>query len=278
MEEKRKNFKIMAVQMSSKIGDKKTNFKTVRDLIKCNIKNDIDLIVLPEVWTVGWKPDLFVNSAESLEDSETVDFLSETARKYNTNIIGGSFITVVDNKFYNTCPVINRNGELIATYDKMHLYSYYGSNEGSYLTPGKKPVTVDLEGTKIGLTVCYDIRFPEIFRAYGKAGVDVIVNCAAWGMGKELVWEALTRARAIENQCYIAAVTQCGQIEGDDWNLGHSRIINYDGKTLGETGIGDNKKTSVEDVIISELDFEEMYEFRKKCTVFLDIHDTYDVK
>lgn len=278
MEEKKHKFKIMAVQMSSKLGDKKVNSRTVRELIESNIENNIDLIVLPEVWTVGWKPDLFVDSAENLENSETIKFLSEIAIKYNINIIGGSFITVDGTNIYNTCPVINRAGQLVDIYNKMHLYSYYGSNEGSYLTPGKKPVIVELDGIKIGLTVCYDIRFPEIFRAYGKAGVDMLVNCAAWGLGKELVWESLTRTRAIENQCYMIAATQCGQIEGEDWNLGHSRIISYDGSTVGETGIGDTKETSVEGVIISELNFEEMYEFRKKCTVFLDIHGTYDVK
>lgn len=106
----------------------------------------------------------------------------------------------------------------------------------------------------------------------------MLVNCAAWGLKKELVWETLTRARAIENQCYMIAVTQSGQIEGEDWNLGHSRVISYDGSTIEEIGVGDTKETSVDGAFLSEIKFEEMYEFRKKCTVLLDIHDNYVVE
>lgn len=299
--EKEKSLKILAIQMGSELGDKWENFSKAAELIEKNIKKSTDIVVLPEVWNVGWKPDIFQDSAEDLENSETVEFLSELAQKFNVNIIGGSFITKRGAKYYNTCPVINREGELIATYDKMHLYSYYGCDEGKFITEGKNPVIVEYscdtgkiasgdasiqncnpksrnDVIKMGLTVCYDIRFPEIFRAYRKAGADVLINVAAWGLNKEIPWEVLTRARAIENQCFMVAVTQSGEISGKDWNLGHSRIINYDGKTLGEVGIGDTKETSVDGAFTAELKFKEMYEFREKCTVLLDIHDKYDVK
>ena len=75
------------------------------------------------------------------------------------NIVGGSFITKKDEKLYNTCPVINRNGELIATYNKCHLFSYYGDTEGTYITEGSNPVIVTIEGIRIGLSICYDIRY-----------------------------------------------------------------------------------------------------------------------
>lgn len=266
-----KSLKILAIQMSSKIGNKKANFKKVQELIETNAFYTPDIIVLPEVWTVGWKPAVFKDSAEELETSETVAFLSIIAKKYNTNIIGGSFITKKDNKYYNTCPVINRNGELVATYNKMHLFSYYGCDEGTFVEKGKNPVMVELDGLKVGLTICYDIRFPEIYRAYAKAGADMLINMAAWPMSRPIHWEALTKARAIENQCHMVALTQSGQIEGDEWNLGHSRIIDYKGDVLSEIDEG-------EGAMFAELKFKEMYEFRNKCTVLLDIHDTYDVK
>lgn len=272
--------------MSSVLGDKEANFHKVMDLVHKNIKKGTDIIVLPEVWNVGWKPSLFQDSAEDINNSQTIEFLSEIAQAYNVNIIGGSFITKgkrekekgCEFNYYNTCPVINRDGELVATYDKMHLYSYYGCDEGGQVENGQKTVIVELDGVKIGLTICYDIRFPEIYRSYALKGADVLVNCAAWGLHKELVWETLTRARAIENQCYMVAVTQSGQIEGKDWNLGHSRVIGYDGKTIGEIGVGDSKETSIDGAFTTVIKFEEMYEFRKKCTVLLDIHDSYDVK
>lgn len=286
-----KSLKILAIQMSSKIGDKKANFKNVQDLIETNAFYNPDIIVLPEVWTVGWKPAVFKDSAEELESSETVEFLSQIAKKYNVNVIGGSFITrrqegkkaggqanklfsnsaVQPFSYYNTCPVLNRNGELVATYDKMHLFSYYGCAEGSFVENGQNPVMIEIEGVKIGLTICYDIRFPEIYRAYAKAGADVLINTAAWPLTRAIHWEALTKARAIENQCHMVALTQSGHIEGDEWNLGHSRIIDYKGDVLAEIEEG-------EGAMFAELKFKEMYEFRNKCTVLLDIHDTYDVQ
>lgn len=298
MEEEKQNrkneLKILAIQMASKIADKEANFSKIKDLIEKNIQPFTDIIILPEVWTIGWKPSVFQDFAEDLNDSETIKFLSQIAKKYNVNIIGGSFIArkqgtgngeqkipetqkaessclfPLSSSLYNTCPVINRNGELIATYDKMHLFSYYGCDEGNFVNAGKKPVLVNIDGVKIGLTVCYDIRFPEIFRAYRKAGADLLINIAAWPKKRAIHWEALSKARAIENQCFMVALTQSGVIEDDEWNLGHSRIIDYNGEVISE--IKDN-----EGVVIAEIKFEEMYEFRKKCTVLLDIHDTYEI-
>jgi len=278
--------------MSSVIGDKKSNYFKVEELIKKDIFDGVDIIVLPEVWTVGWSCKDFKQSAEYIENSETVDFLSTIARKYNVNIIGGSFITKKKREkgkgeketekpfdlstfqpfnFYNTCPVINRKGELVATYNKMHLFSYYGCMEGSYVERGEKPVLINIDGVKIGLSICYDIRFPEIYRAYAKNGADVLVNMAAWPMSRANHWEVLTKARAIENQCFVIGLTQSGLIEGDEWNLGHSRVIDYNGEVVSEIKQG-------EGTMFAEIKFDDMYEFRKKCTVLLDIKESYDIK
>lgn len=282
MEEVEKKLKILAIQMSSVIGNKAANFEKVRTLIQNNIQPDTDVIILPEVWTVGWKCSEFQNSAETLKDSETVAFLSELAKKYNTNIIGGSFITEVNSKqetvnrnsahqkYYNTCPVINRQGELVATYNKMHLFSYYGCLEGSYVSPGQNPVLVDLDGVKIGLSICYDIRFPELYREYRKSGADLLINMAAWPLSRAIHWESLTRSRAVENQCFMVALTQSGLIENDEYNLGHSRIIDYQGETVTEI-------TQGEGAMLAELKFNDIYEFRNKCTVLKDIHPKYEV-
>lgn len=289
MEEKirEKSLKILAIQMSSVIGDKWENFAKIADLIEKNFKKGTDIIVLPEVWNVGWKPSEFKDSAEDLQDSETVEFLSELAQRYNVNIIGGSFITRKEERgkreekddssrltshvsLYNTCPILNRDGELIATYDKMHLFSYYGCDEGKYITKGEKPVVVDIEGTKIGLSLCYDIRFPEIYRAYRKAGTDLLINMAAWPKSRAVHWEALSKARAIENQCFMVALTQSGLIEKEEYNLGHSKIIDYNGEVISEI-------TNGEGAMFAEIKFDEIYKFREKCTVLKDICKNYNV-
>lgn len=270
MEEKK--LKILGIQMSSIIGDKWENFSKITDLIDKNIKRGTDIVILPEVWSAGWKPSEFESLAESLEDSETIEFLSELAIKYNVNIIGGSFITKNGNNYNNTCPVINLDGELITTYNKMHLFSYYGCDEGKFIKQGENPVLVEINGVKIGLSICYDIRFPEIYRAYRKSGADLLINMAAWPLSRAGHWDTLSKARAIENQCFMVALTQSGLIEKDEWNLGNSKIIDFNGNVIAE--ITENK----EDTIFAEIKFNEMYKFREKCTVLLDIHDKYELK
>ena len=271
--EKEKKLNISAIQMCSKVGDKKANFEKVSDLILRDITSETDVIVLPEVWTVGWSPKHFRESAKKINSSETVNFLSETAKKYNSWVIGGSFIEKDDaGNYYNTCPVINRSGELICKYSKNHLFSYYGCDEGKFITTGNNPVMVDIEGIKTGLTICYDIRFPEIYRAYRKAGADLFINCAAWGLNKPVPWECMTRCRAVENQTFMVALTQSGYIENGEWNIGHSRIIDFKGESLTE--IKDQK----EGAMTASLYINEMYEFRDKCTCIKDIKETYEVE
>lgn len=274
MEKETKKIKILAVQISSVIGDKHANFEQVRTLVEDNIEENTDLVVLPEVWTVGWACDKFRSSAENIKESETVNFLAEIAKKYNSYVAGGSFITVNDfGEYYNTMPFLDRNGSLVATYDKMHLFSYYGCDEGKFVTAGKNPVCVKLDnGIKVGLTICYDIRFPELYRAYRKVGADLFINSAAWSVTKPVPWEVLTKSRAVENQTYMVALTQSGELPDGDFNIGHSRIIDYKGETISEIGIGDSPETSHRGVLKSVLNFDDIYSFRNKCTVLNDIH------
>lgn len=261
---------ISAIQMESIIANKEANFKKIDGLITQNIKPNTDLLVLPELWNVGWACNKFIAAAEDINNSETIKFLSQYAKKYNTNILGGSFISKKNGHYYNTCPVINRLGELIATYDKNHLYSYYDDAEGTYLTPGNNPILVEIEGVKIGLSICYDIRFPEIYRAYRKAGADILVNMAAWPLSRAIHWNSLTQARAIENQTYVVALTQTGTLPSGAKNLGHSYIYDYSGNILNEI-------ETIEGFISAEINLYNMYEFRSKCTILEDIQENYEV-
>lgn len=264
---------ILAVQMESAIADKYTNFEKIITLVhkqKKEVTANADVLILPELWNVGWACDEFPNAAEKIESSETIEFLSELAQQYDVNILGGSFVEDSDGKLYNTCPVINREGELIATYRKSHLFSYYDDCENKYITAGSNPVMVEIEGVKYGLTICYDIRFPEIYRAYRKAGADILVNMAAWPLSRKIHWDSLTCARAVENQSYMIALTQTGTLPTGAKNLGHSLIYDYSGEVLDEI----NTK---EGCISAELNLEKMYNFRDKCTVLKDILPEYKV-
>ena len=264
--------RLLAIQMESIIDEVNINIETVKNLLIANLEkyDNIDFVFLPEVWPNGWHTQGFEAAAETIEDSRAVEMLSDIARKYNVNIIGGSFIRKEGDKLYNTCPVINRSGKIIAKYDKNHLYSYYGDNEGEIITKGKTPVMVDVEGIKIGLTICYDIRFPEIYRAYRRAGADILVNVAAWGKKKKIPWDSMTTSRAVENQTYMVALTQTGLLLDGKENLGHSMIIDYEGNIIDEI----NEK---EGGIYAEINLPKMYEFRDKCTILKDINDSYEV-
>lgn len=267
----KKKVKLLALQMGSVIGNKKKNIDNVKKLFEKYLSRyKTDFVFLPEVWTVGWECPSFKDCAEEIETADSITMLKSFAQKYNTNIIGGSVIIKSDEKYYNSCPVINRQGELVCTYEKNHLFSYYGCNEGDIITAGESPVIADLDGIKIGLSICYDIRFPELYRAYRKAGADILVNMAAWGASKKIPWDSMTTSRAVENQTYFVALTQTGKLKDGEKNLGHSMILDYKGDILSEI----NKK---EGCIYAEIDLEKMYEFRNKCTVLNDIKDSYEV-
>ncbi len=269
--EKKTKVVLLAVQIGSVIGNLDKNINKVELLLEQKLSDRIaDFVFLPEVWTVGWDCESFPVSAETFADSKALNMLQRIAKKYSVNIIGGSVIEKKsDGTLVNSCPVINRNGELVCTYEKNHLFSYYGCAEGSYITAGKNPIMVELDGVKLGLTICYDIRFPEIYRAYRKAGADILINMAAWGANKKIPWDSMTTSRAVENQSYFVALTQTGELK-DGANLGHSMILDYKGDILSEI----NK---IEDGIYAEIDLEEMYNFRDKCRVLDDIKDSYEV-
>lgn len=266
--EKKTKIKLLAIQLGSVIVDKEANIKKAEKLLEDNLSsNSADFVFLPEVWTSGWDCPSFEVCAEDINNSNSIRMLQNIAKKYSTNIIGGSIIL---KGMTNSCPVINRKGELVCTYEKNHLFSYYGCDEGKYITAGKNPIMVELDGIKLGLTICYDIRFPEIYRAYRKAGADILVNMAAWGASKKIPWDSMTTARAVENQSYFVALTQTGVLKDGTKNLGHSMIIDYKGDILSEIN-------EIEGGIFAEVNLEEMYEFRDKCRVLDDIKDSYEV-
>lgn len=265
--------KLSALQLNSIVGDIDANISKVEKLIEEGLDRDSDVIILPEVWTVGWDCSKFAQSAQNTNNSSVINFLSNIAQKYNVFVIGGSFIRKDDSgKLYNSCPIFDRKGKLLGIYDKNHLYSYCGCTENSYITPGENGILIELDGVKTGITICYDIRFPEIFREYRKHGAQLLINCAAWGASKPIPWEMLTKARAIENQAYLVALTQCGKIDESNFNIGHSRIIDFVGNTISE--IKDQK----EGFMTATINLKAQETYRNECTILKDLKNNYEVK
>lgn len=218
--------KTLIVQNNAIIGNKKATFDNAYQLIESYIDEKPNIIIFPEVWSVGWFCQIFPEQSEEIESSETINFLKTIAIESKSLVIGGSFIQKCEGFYKNTCPVISKTGKLITTYDKMHLFSHKGSEENKYIKTGDKLKIINYKGTKIGLSICYDIRFPELYREYSRNGVEVFVNMAAWSNKKLDHWNIMHRARAIENQCFMLVADQTGKISQNEYNLGHSMLIN----------------------------------------------------
>lgn len=257
-------FNVLVVQNNAILGNKEANFNNIEKIIESYKNQKIDILVLPELFAIGWKCPIFIQCAEEDKQSITSDFLKSLALDYNCYVFGGSYIRKAqDGKLYNTCKIYSPDGKNIAQYDKMHLFQHYGDGEADYNTIGKKPLLIEIEGIKFGISICYDIRFPELFRTYSQNDAKILVNMAAWPKSRPHHWQVLQRARAIENQAFVIAVSQCGKIEKENYNYGHSMII---------TPFGDIAQNLEEEegAFLYTIDTDEVDELREKVPTLKD--------
>lgn len=185
-----------------------------------------DLLIFPEMTLTGFT----MNAAEYAEDlkGESVSFFSGLAQKYSVHIFAG-IIELSEDKFYNSLIHVNPEGKLLKTYRKIHPFSY--STEDKHYTKGEETVVTKINEFTAGLSICYDLRFPEMFRHYAKKRVDLIIVIANWPDTRIEHWRTLLRARAIENQCYVLGVNRVGDEPRLKYN-GYSSIIDPMGVEL----------------------------------------------
>ena len=265
--------KFTLVQNNAKIYNKNYNFQNIKNLLSQNLNEQTDIIILPELFAVGWDCDTFNEQKEVGFQDETCLFLKEIAKEYHANVVGGSFVRVDENGYLkNTMPVFNRNGELIDYYDKMHLYSYLGDKENKYIKNGDFLKLIKLDVCNIGVSICYDIRFPEVFRELTLSGAQVLINVAAWPRSRKEHYTILSKARAIENQSYFVGLTQVGLIKNGIYNSGNSLICDPFGYSLFE--MSDEN----EGVKTCEINLEKQYDLRNEVKTLSDINDIYNVK
>jgi predicted amidohydrolase len=195
---------------------------------------DADLIVLPELWPTGYFAfDDYRRTAEPL-DGPTVAAMADAARAARAHVVLGSFVEAGEHGLHNTTAVLSPDGELLASYRKMHVFGY-GSREVELVTGGEQPVTVATELGILGLAICYDLRFPELFRAMVDDGAELFVVPAAWPSARAEHWRLLARARAVENQAYVIACNGAAAPQGT-MLAGHSAVIDPWGATVVEAG------------------------------------------
>ena len=229
--------KIAGIQMASG-PNVSANLSEAERLIKIATEQGAKMIVLPEYFAImGIKDTDKVKVAEKEGDGQIQRFLSTTAKKRDVWIIGGSvpLESELKDKIYNACMVYDNKGKLVARYNKIHLFGLNLGNEKYHeettIMPGDQVVTVDSPFGKIGLSICYDLRFPELYRAMGEVDLIVIPSAFTETTGKAH-WETLVRARAIENQCYVLAAGQGGYHSSGRETHGNSMIVDPWGVVL----------------------------------------------
>src|SRR5215207_9665540 len=192
----------------------------------------VDLIVLPEAWNVGYFDfDRYAAGAETLEE-ETVSRLRAAARAAGAWVLAGSIIERHGDRLFNTSVLLDRAGEVRASYRKIHLFGY-GSLERRLLTRGEDVVVCDTELGGIGLATCYDLRFPELFRAMVDRGAELFLIASAWPYPRVEAWSVLNRARALENQAWLISANCAG---GDPACCGRSMVVDPWGTALAAAG------------------------------------------
>ncbi len=261
--------KVAAIQMCSS-HDVDINLQNTAFFIADAVKHDAKIIVLPEMFAImGHTPSDKVHVKEVIGSGKIQHFLSQQALKHHIWIVGGTIPIACDdpNKVRAACLVYNDQGELAARYDKIHLFDISLSEKETYkesetTEAGNEIVVVDTPYGKLGLAVCYDIRFPELFRCLFNKGAEILILPSAFTVPTgEAHWELLTRARAVENFSYLIGAAQGGTHSNGRKTFGNTLIIEPWGNIIAK------KQDAEEGVVYAEIDLAKVYEARKAIPV-----------
>ena len=222
--------KIASIQLNICWEDKKKNCERASNFVKRAKQDGCDLVVLPEMFSSGFS--MNTNLIAEPANSETTLFLSQLAKQYQINLIAG-FVEKLDEKPENIAVFIDRNGHLKARYIKNYPYSYV--DEDKFYTTGEQQVLFDLDDSQASMFICYDLRFPELFRKVAKE-VSIIFIIANWPVTRHEHWETLLKARAIENQCFVVGVNRIGKDGNGLEYEGGSHVYDPAGKDLSRGG------------------------------------------
>ena len=201
----RQTLNLTLIQMNISQGKPEKNLNHLQKLLDAGT-SDPDIILLPELWSSGYDYENLTRMATSTPF--ILEQMALTAQNFNT-YIGGSLVEAEKHHFYNTFFMFNPSGRQIAAYRKIHLFSLM--EEDKYFTAGQNLCLIDIYGRPVGLMICYDIRFPELSRSLTLKGAELLLICAQWPEPRVDHWRTLLKARAIENQCYVAACNRIGK-------------------------------------------------------------------
>ena len=250
--------RLALAQMQIISGNLPGNLKKAKEMIAAAAAQNADLVLLPELWSSGYD---LVRSAEHAEATKQITKSISSFASEHHIWIGGSLLEAQNGQIFNTFSFIDPQGKRHAAYNKIHLFSLM--DEDRWLSAGDTPTITQLPFGKTGLAICYDLRFPELFRYYARADARLILLAAEWPLIREEHWRALLRARAIENQLFIAAVNAVGESAGTVMG-GQSMIIDPWGNIIAKASPDE------EHLLIAELDFDLVDQVRKAIPALTD--------
>jgi predicted amidohydrolase len=249
---------ISLAQMHIELSQPDANLEQAIGLIKQASVKRSDMVLFPELWSSGY--DLKHADRYGLVNNSILEVLTELALSEKI-AIGGSLIEEVDGQFYNTFYFINKDGQVFDKYRKIHLFRMM--NEDRWLQAGNQPKMANFSWGMAGMAICYDLRFPELFRHYALENAKLICLPSEWPLKRINHWKILLQARAIENQMFIAAVNCVGKT-GNEIFGGASAIISPWGELLAE---GDSQSDAL---LTADVDFDEVEHVRQIIPVFQD--------
>lgn len=253
---------ISLAQMVITPGNPRRNTEVMHDLAAEAARRGSQILVLPELWPTGPALDRAQDLAAALNAGVFAD--TSTAAKQHNLCIVGSMLEKRGVGVTNTAAFFAPNGNLVGVYRKIHLFGPMG--EDRYLNPGQSVLNMDLPWGKTGLAICYDLRFPEMFRRYGVEGARLVIIPAAWPAARLAHWRALLIARAIENQYFVLACNCVGEAttaEGQTVFAGHSMIVDPWGEIVIEGG-------SSPALLTTEIELDLVEQTRELIPVFQD--------
>ncbi len=252
-----------AVVQTNSNADRDRNLEVADRLVRRAAAEAAELVVLPEKFNVLGSPEDLVAGAEPL-DGPTLTWASSLASELGIWLVAGSIVErTPGDRLHNTSVLLSPDGERVAVYRKIHLFDVevegVAYRESDVETPGEEIVVADADDLRLGLAVCYDLRFPELFRILAVRGARAFSLPAAFTVPTGRAhWEVLVRARAIENQAFVLAAGQCGTHPDGKESYGHSMIADPWGRVLG--GAADE----LEHVVVADLDLEAQEAIRAK--------------
>ncbi len=256
--------RVAIVQMRSEL-DKCTNIERTREFIGRAAKQRAELIALPETFNCLGSYEQMVALAEEIP-GKTTDIISELAREHGVYIHCGSIYEKIENspRVFNTSIVFAPTGEIVAMYRKIHLFDVdlagdCTSCESRWVAPGDQIIAIETSCGMIGLSICYDLRFPELFRRLADKGVQLIFVPSAFRKTTGTAhWEILLRSRAIENQAYVLAPNQWGNHPGEMSNYGNSMIVNPWGEIIVRA------QSESDSILAVDINLEELERIRSQ--------------